>query len=79
MSKYKTEFELETIQQSGFVGSKIVPSGNTIKIIGAAPKNAVYVAIEINGNHNHFIKKEDLEIFAVNILRALKSKKLNPE
>lgn len=71
MSKLKTVFQLET-NDSG----KLRLLDDKIKIIGGAPKNHVYVAIETNGLHYHFIQDKDLERFAVNILKALKSKKL---
>ncbi len=69
----KNVFELETN-----VGSELKKQGNTIKIIGKKPDNNVYVAIEIKGVQYHFIQDKDLERFAVNILKSLKSKHLNP-
>ena len=67
----KTEFELEV---SG--DGKILPSPATISIIGKVPKHRPYVAIIIFSTRKHFIPDKDLERFAVNILKALKSKKL---
>lgn len=64
----KTEFVLETMD-----GLETFDSFNRIKIIGAAPKDKPYVVIE---NHDLFIKDKDLERFAINILKALKSKHL---
>lgn len=70
MSKYKTEFELETLANSRMEGS------GKIEIIGTSPKNEVYVTIDIPNVSYHYIKDKDLERFAVNILRAIGSKKL---
>jgi hypothetical protein len=72
MSKLKTEFELE--YATG--GSIKVKSGLMIRIIGSAPDNQPYVSIELGRDANYFIKDSDLELFAVNILKALKSKRL---
>lgn len=47
-----------------------------IKIIGVYPKYKPYVSVEINGV-DMWIKDKDLERFAVNILKAIRSKKLN--
>lgn len=67
----KTEFELETI-----VGPEIqVVPHFKISIIGKRPENNPYVAIHINQRY-YFIQDRDLERFAVNILKALGSKKL---
>lgn len=67
----KTEFELDVLSR---------PIKAKATIIGRSPKNWPYAKIE-NTTHRcgHFsacIKDKDLERFAVNILKALKSKKL---
>lgn len=74
MAKCKTKFQLHT-----FVNGKEVANGD-VEIVGQNPKEAVYVAINVPGRPFHFISGTDkgLERFAVNILRALKSKKLKP-
>ncbi len=65
----KTEFEL--IAYHDYL------LGGTIKIIGEEPKYIPYVSISLPDNKgNLFIKDKDLERFAVNILKALKSKHL---
>ncbi len=46
-----------------------------IKIIGYLPEYKPYVSIEMNGI-DMWIKDKDLERFAVNILKAIKSKKI---
>lgn len=52
-------------------------TGSNIKIIGHAPKHRPYVSVNIsNQRHSLFIEDKDLERFAVNILKALKSKRL---
>lgn len=71
----KTEFELE-----GLGGD----CSGTIEIIGQAPENKPYVLIDFESNllnggsvrRTAEIKHRDLERFAVNILKALNSKKL---
>jgi len=68
--KMKREFELQE-----YNGDKFVPSGEKMKIIGQAPKHLPYVTMEID-NCNYYIPDKDLERFAVNILKALGSKKL---
>lgn len=77
----KTEFELDII------GSPVIKEAagkqlNTprIRIIGKTPEDKPYVNIEFydSGNYYHCIgvKDKDLERLAVNILKALNSKKL---
>ena len=61
----KTKFELDVCCGEG-----------EIEIIGTRPKYIPYVSITINGNRG-FIKDKNLEKFAVNILKALKSRKLS--
>lgn len=69
----KTEFELEvSSSESGFKDS-----GFALKIIGKAPKHKPYVSVYFGVNQCYVIKDKDLERFAVNILKALKSKKLS--
>jgi hypothetical protein len=70
----KTEFDLEVL-----MGTKKA----TAKIIGKAPDCIPYVSITygdgimINGGNVICIRDKDLERFAVNILKSLRSKKLN--
>lgn len=72
----KTEFELD------FPDSQVRVHGvkGVASIIGEEPGNKPYVSISITTskpcNPSAFIKDKDLERFAVNILKALKSKKL---
>lgn len=70
--KRKTQFDLEVSSSE----SGIKDSGFDIKIIGTAPKCKPYVSINLGVNQCYFIKDNDLERFAINILKALKSKKL---
>lgn len=70
MSKMKTEFKLEHSNTS--------PSSWTARIIGQKPKYRPYVSFTNDDLAPLFIADKDLERFAVNILRALKSKKLKP-
>jgi hypothetical protein len=58
-------------------------TGSVIEIIGESGDSKPYVRIELPDLHNVtstntclFIEDRDLERFAVNILKALKSKKL---
>ena len=63
----KTEFELESANEVGGIAA----------IIGTAPKYKPYVSFEgPNIKQRLYIKDKDLERFAVNILKALKSDKL---
>lgn len=70
----KTDFELDA--------HKAELSGSKIAIIGTTPASKPYVRIELSTSCGHlarcclFIYDRDLERFAVNILKALKSKKL---
>lgn len=72
----KTEFELDS-HLADLTGAKI-------QIVGRSPVHKPYVRIELPdgvkiGNSKNtcmFICDNDLERFAVNILRALKSKRL---
>lgn len=72
----KTTFELE------FPDSQVRVHGikGEASIIGESPNHKPYVSISITTNKpcnpSAFIKDKDLERFAVNILKALKSKKL---
>lgn len=69
MSKMKTEFKLDC--------HKAELSGSIISIVGTEPDNKPYVHIALPGNMGClFIEDKDLETLAVNILKALKSKKL---
>lgn len=69
----KTEFELEVL--SGLNKDGRAVSFETIKIIGQEPEHSPYAVIKAE-HHDLYIKDKDLETFAVNILKALKSKKL---
>jgi hypothetical protein len=60
-------------------------SGSTIQIVGKSPDHKPYVRIELprlenvtSSNTCLFIEDKDLERFAINILKAIKSKALNP-
>ena len=68
----KTVFELENCRQLG--------TRNMIRIIGKSPKDSPYVSIETDQSDNPtkqlFIKDKDLELFVVNILKALNSKRV---
>lgn len=54
----------------------------TVNIIGERPENIPYVSISFQqyGNEiaSSWVKESDLELFAVNILKALNSKRLSP-
>lgn len=65
----KTEFRLEHADK--------MMSSFFIKIIGKKPKHKPYVTIG-DDVQSFFIPDEDLERFAINILTALKSKRLKP-
>lgn len=68
----KTEFDLMVPQSSGDR-----KSGFVLKIIGQEPKNKPYVSVDfMHSGGVYVIPDKDLERFAVNILKALKSKKL---
>lgn len=65
----KTEFELDT--------QFFIDRGHSVTIIGEAPDYKPYVGFHnVKGDTIGWIKDKDLERFAVNILKALKSKKL---
>lgn len=73
----KTKFELE------FPASSIRVHGHkgVAEIIGKRPEHEPYLSFAVEGNDagkgcSAFIKDKDLERFAVNILKALKSKRL---
>lgn len=67
----KTRFNLEMV-----VGMDLIETDGYINIIGKNPRIPPYVSIDINGINSVFIKDKELEEFAVNILKALKSDKL---
>lgn len=71
MGKMKMTFRLEEAKCES-----IIPSGSTICITGKSPENKPYVLINTTSTNLHFIADKDLERFAVNILKALKSKRL---
>jgi len=54
------------------------PSQVYISIVGEAPESKPYVTIINDDLAPLFIPDKDLERFAVNILKALKSKRLKP-
>lgn len=68
----KTEFELVNCQDVG--------TRNFVRIIGKVPNDAPYLMIETEQNDDPtnclYVTEKDLERLAVNILKALKSKKL---
>lgn len=67
----KVEFELEC------ANGEVFAAAGRITIVGKEPENKPYVSIIKFTNHDTvFIKDKDLERFAVNILKSLKSKKL---
>ena len=68
MAKRKTIFYLENIK-----GVEVA----SLEIIGERPRNKPYLSIG-KCSEQVFIKDSELELFAVNILKALKSKKLKP-
>lgn len=68
----KTIFELECL-----LDKSRIDTFEKIKIIGQAPNHKPYVVINLE-HDDLFIKDKDLERFATNILKALKSKRLNP-
>lgn len=63
----KTKFDLE------FIGLKAT---GTAEIIGKSPDHLPYMVVTVNGI-DAFVKDKDLELMAVNILKALDSKKLS--
>ena len=65
----KTEFELD-FHSANLIGSKIF-------LIGKEPKDKPYVSISVTTGGYLFVKDKDLEKLAVNILKAIRSKKLN--
>lgn len=69
----KTEFELQA-----FMGGAWIDSGFKIEIIGNRPEHKPYISIEFgaSSSQTHIMKDKDTERFAVNILKALKSKRL---
>jgi hypothetical protein len=69
----KTEFELE-VSSSEAVSFR--DSGYKLKIIGREPEEKPYVSLYFGVHQCYVIKDRDLERFAVNILKALKSKRL---
>lgn len=71
----KTKFKLERTDVVGF------KDDGFINIIGTRPKHSPYVSIIIGDPIDaepRFIKDNELELLAVNILKALKSKHLKP-
>ena len=71
-----TVFELELGDGDKRSGHRII-----LKIIGEAPKESPYLAVYADGlteatQATGWIPDDELEIFAVNILRAIKSKHL---
>lgn len=71
--KFQLEFPDSQVRVHGFRGEAT--------IIGKYPENLPYVSISITGNEcnsSAFIKDKDLERFAINILKSLKSEHLKP-
>lgn len=76
----KTKFDFDILT------NQYINKWGDAKIIGTKPNNTPYVSINImerkyNGDVEHqiaCIKDKDLERFAINILTALKSKRLKP-
>lgn len=72
MSYKKTQFELVDSDDKSVVGNAL--------IIGREPNYKPYVSLKLYGkvdnSHYGFVADKDLERFAVNILKAIKSKKL---
>lgn len=67
----KTEFYLDA--------HKADYTGSTLKIIGKEPNHKPYVSINLPHDLGSlFIMDKDLEMMAVNILKAIKSKRLKP-
>lgn len=71
----KTKFKLECLSDKR--------NKSIIEIVGKAPTDTPYVIIDIDAiakydSYTYFIPDKDLERFAVNILKAIRSKKLNP-
>lgn len=71
MAKMKTEFVLEQME-----GLETYDSLVKAKIIGQVPEDKPYVKFVFSGDDDLYIKDKDLELFAINILKALKSKRL---
>lgn len=71
MGKMKKEFDLDEIG-----GGEYTPGTISIGLKSENQKKP-FVSIHINGlERSVYLKDKDLETFAVNILKALKSKKL---
>lgn len=71
MAKYKKVFALEAMDNLEAYDC------GTAHIIGQSPKNKPYVTIYSDKDGDpRFIKDKDLERFAINILKAIKSKRL---
>jgi hypothetical protein len=69
MPKIKIDFKLEN--------NRCQLTESEIRIVGQAPVNKPYVSISVpNTPECLFIPDKHLELFAVNILKALKSKHL---
>lgn len=70
----KTEFQLEFVQTTNGK-TEVVMTKNKVEI-KVPNNNKPYVVITMADDYYYFIQDRDLERFAVNILKALKSKKL---
>lgn len=67
----KTRFDLENVRLRG--------EDRTVGDIAicVTPDEKPFVMVHIDdGNHNVFMKEKDLELFAVNILKAINSKRV---
>lgn len=75
----KTEFTLDA-SLTWVIGNKNGFGKAKATIIGKAPENKPYVSITLTNDVNTladiYIKDKDLELFAVNILKALNSKRV---
>lgn len=73
----KTKFELDGVSVRN--SCEVKEWGGNIRLIGRSPLHKPYVSISISHEKTTFggfIQDKDLERFAVNILKALKSKRL---
>jgi hypothetical protein len=75
MAPRKTKFDLEFPNINVYKGHS-----GSVDIIGEAPEHKPYVSFTVKDNSKlesrFFIHDEDMELFAINILKALKSKHL---
>jgi hypothetical protein len=68
----KLKFTLEAPVVVKGSGMQIMPiNGASIQIIGQAPQNKVYVAINLPDGGHYLIQDKDLEHFHLNLYKAL--------